>query len=78
MSTFDIFNNLKDAFERSTKNNNLFEKALLSINWDNQFQADEEHYFIKDDLTFTTPSLNPFNMNWEPSGIFRDGSVLAF
>ena len=78
MNTLNIFNKLKEAFECSTKNNNLFEKALQSINWENKFFADGEFYFIKGDLTFTTPSVDPFNMCWEPSGIFKDGSVLMF
>lgn len=78
MNTLTIFENLKTAFECSTHSNNLFEKALKSIKWENTFFADDEYYFIKGDLTFTTPSLDPFNMDWEASGIFRDGSVLTF
>ena len=78
MNTLNIFYKLKNAFECSTHNNNLFEKALKSIKWENTFFADGEYYFIKGDLTFTTPSLDPFNMDWEASAIFADGSVLTF
>lgn len=78
MTTLDIFYKLKNAYECTTRSNNLFEKALKSIKWENTFFADGEFYFIKGDLTFTTPSLDPFNMSWEASGIFRDGGVLTF
>ena len=78
MNTLNIFYKLKNAFECSTQNNNLFEKALKSIKWDNTFFADDEYYFIKCDLTFTTPSLDPFNMDWEASAIFTDGAVITF
>ena len=78
MNTLNIFYKLKNAYECSTHNNNLFEKALKSIKWENTFFADGEHYFIKGDMTFTTPSLDPFNMDWEASAIFKDGSVLTF
>ena len=78
MNTLNIFYKLKNAFECSTQNNNLFEKALKSIKWDKTFFADNEYYFIKGDMTITTPSLNPFNMDWEVSAIFNDGAVLTF
>lgn len=78
MNTLNIFENLKNAYECSTHSNNLFEKALKSIKWEDVFFADGEYYFIKGDLTFTTPSLNPFNMPWKPSAMFADGSIISF
>ena len=77
MTTLNIFENIKEAFEASTHNCNRFMQALNSINWDAQFEADNEYYFIKGDMTITTPSLDPFNMDWEAAAIFNDGSVLT-
>lgn len=77
-NTLDIFYNLKEAYECSTHNNNLFEKTLKSIKWDSQFYADNEYYFIKGDLTLTTTSLNPFKVDWTPEALFTDGSLLTF
>lgn len=78
MTTFEIYNNIKEAYEASTHNFNKFAATLESIKWDAKFFADEEYYFIKEDLTFTTPSLNPFSMDWEPSAMFADGAYLSF
>lgn len=76
----NTFYNLKEAYEVSTLNNNQFERALNSIEWDATFFADGEHYFVKDGFTFTTPSLNPFDItkDWKPSAIFADGSMIEF
>lgn len=76
MTTLNLFNNIKEAYELSTHNNNRFEDMLKAITWDSEFYADEEYYFIKGDMTFTTPSLNPFSMKWEASAMFADGGVL--
>lgn len=78
MTTLNIFETIKNAYETSTYNNNRFATILSSIKWDSEFYADGEYYFIKDDMTFTTPSLNPFNMDWKPSAIFNDGSYIEF
>lgn len=78
MNTLNIYYNLKEAYECSTHNNNLFERALNSIKWDNTFYADNEYYFIKGNLTFTTTSLNPFEVEWSPEALFADGSLLTF
>ena len=77
MTTLNLFYNIKEAFETSTLNNNHFVQALNAVKWDAQFKADNEYYFVKGDMTITTPSLNPFNMDWEASAIFNDGSVLT-
>lgn len=77
MTTLNIFYNIKEAFETSTFNKNCFAQALKSIKWDAQFEADNEFYFVKGDMTITTPSLDPFNMDWEATAIFNDGSVLT-
>lgn len=76
MTTIDLFWKIKEEYGLSTHNINRFEKILKAIAWDSEFYADEEYYFIKGDMTFTTPSLNPFSMKWEASAIFADGSVL--
>ena len=73
-----IFEKLKEAYETSTKACNRFEKALKSIKWDKQFYADGEHYFCLGKFTFTTPSLDPFNMDWKPSALFTDKSYIEF
>lgn len=77
-TTLDIYYALKNSYEESTLNSNFFAKRLDRIKWDSTFEADGEYYFILDDMTFTTPSLDPFNMPWKPSAIFRDGCVLEF
>lgn len=78
MNTLDIFYKLKNAYGVSTHNHNAFAQALQSIKWESEFYADGEYYFIKGDLTFTTPSLNPFKMDWKPSALFADGSLIEF
>lgn len=77
MTTLDLYYNIKEAFETSTHNTNRFAAVLDSVKWDSVFFADGEHYFVKDDMSFTTPSLDPFNMPWQPSAIFNDGSVIT-
>ena len=78
--TLNLFHTIKEAFEVSTQNHNSFVEKLNSIKWDSKFFADDEYYFIKDDLTFTTPSLDPFKVSkeWMPAGIFADGSYIEF
>lgn len=73
-----IYEALKEAYEASTQDNNRFLTALLSIHWDDAFQADGEHYFSKGAFIFTTPSLDPFAMSGKPSAIFPDGSTSEF
>ena len=77
MNTLDIFEKLKNAYECSTHKANYFKQALESVKWDCTFFADEEYYFISGDLTFTTPSLDPFNMPWKPSAMF-EGNCKSF
>lgn len=77
MTTSNLYYNIKEAFETSTHNCNRFSELLNRINWDSSFFADEEFYFIKDDLTICTPSLDPFAMKWGASAIFKDGAVLS-
>ena len=76
MSALNLFYNIKEAFETSTLNNNTFAEILGSTEWDSEFTADNEYYFVKGEMTFTTPSLDPFNMCWKPSAIFKDGAVI--
>ena len=78
MTALDIFYKLKNAYEVSTHNNNSFKQAIESVNWDDTFYADNEYYFIKGELTITTTSLNPFEVEWSPEALFADGSLLTF
>ena len=78
MTTLNLYYNIKEAYETSTLNNNRFSEFLNSIKWDAIFTADGEHYYQLGGFTFTTPSLDPFNMEWEPSAFFEDGCVLSF
>ena len=57
---YEIFKKIREAFESSTMSNKRFYKALKSVKWDSTFYADDEFYFIKGKLIFTTPVLNPF------------------
>ncbi len=76
MESLELFEKIKEAFETSTHNHNRFRELLNSVKWDNTFFADLEYYFIKGGLTFTTPSYDPFDMQWRPSAIFDDGTML--
>lgn len=75
---FNIFSDIKEAYECSTISNNVFKRFVESIKWDSSFFADGEFYFVKGGFTFTTPSLDPFDMDWKPSAMFSDGSVIEF
>lgn len=72
----DIFYRIKNAYETSTRNTNRFAAALAAIKWEAEFFEDGEYYYIFKDMVFTTPSLDPFNMSWNPSAIFEDGSFI--
>lgn len=78
MTSFTLYENLKNAYEVSTHNHNSFKQAIKSVNWDEKFFADNEYYFVKGDLTLTTTSLNPFEVEWTPEVLFADGSLLTF
>lgn len=75
---FKIFETIKEAFETSTHNDNRFLKALKSVRWEAEFTADGEFYFCLGALTFTTPSLNPFEVtkDWAACAMFADGSTI--
>lgn len=80
MDEMNLFIKLKEAYETSTHNNNHFATALHSISWDDEFVADGEHYFTIGGFVFTTPSLNPFEIDksWKPSALFSDYSEISF
>lgn len=78
MNELAIYKALKEAYETSTQNNNRFLTALLSVPWDDIFEADGEHYFSKGSFFFTTPSLDPFAMRDKPTAVFSDGSTAEF
>ncbi len=77
---YDIFEKIMEAFETSTPSNNRFLSVINSIRWDEKFFADGEHYFCKGGFTFTTPSLEPFEISrdWMPGAMFSDGSYIEF
>lgn len=57
----DIIQSICNAWGSSTPNSNDFGQVLSSICWDCTYYAENEHYFIKGDLTFVTEHLNPFS-----------------
>lgn len=69
----DIIKELIEAYKASTKKDNLFEKKIKAIKWENHFEAEGEHYFELENVTFITPSFDPFECNeWScPSAIIR-------
>lgn len=77
MTAFELFTNLKTAYEVSTHKHNSFKQAIESVNWESTFYADNEFYFVKGDLTLTTTSLNPFEVEYTPEVLFADGSLLT-
>lgn len=74
MTAMQIVHALREGYETSTRRANRFDRAIACIPWDEQFDADGEHYYIKDGLTLVTPSLDPFDMPWRPAAHFDDGS----
>ena len=76
MDTLGLFIKIKEAFETSTHNYNRFKEVIDSEKWDDKYFADDEYVFIKADMSFSTPSFDPFNMKWKASAIWDDGSVL--
>ena len=49
MTSLELYNFLRDAWDRSTPADNAFIRALESTRWDDTFYADGEHYFVKGD-----------------------------
>jgi hypothetical protein len=77
MTAFAIYEKISNAYETSTPANNKFAKAIQSIKWEKTFEADGEFYFFTKGLTFTTPSLDPFNLDWKPSFLFANGTLMG-
>lgn len=78
MTELELYAKIKEAFETSTHNRNRFAEVLASIKWDSNYTADGDQYFNLGEFTFTTPSLDPFNMPWECTAFFSDSSMLSF
>ena len=55
MDVIELKQKLEEAFEKSKKSYNRFKEFVTSLNWDYSFYADGEYYFVKDNITFTTP-----------------------
>ena len=60
MNKNQIVERIIEGYERSTKNNNTFLKAIKSIKWEKQFKCEDGYYFIYEDITLETLTLNPF------------------
>lgn len=74
-----IFETLKSAFGLSTHNNNRFKKAIEGVKWENHYEADDEHYYEIGDMTFITPSLNPFECDeWRKPAAFINHEYIEF
>lgn len=73
-----LFETLKDAYETTTHNFNAFAVAVKAVAWDNTFEADGEHYFVKGAFTLTAESLNPFEEAWPPTAFFSNNSIVEF
>lgn len=67
MKELKLYGKLKEAYETTTKKYNRFKEVINSINWDNTFSADGEHYFIKDNFTLTIENIDPFKEAWKPT-----------
>lgn len=67
MKELKLYEKLKEAYETTTKKYNRFKEVINSINWDNTFSADGEHYFIKDNFTLTIENIDPFKEAWKPT-----------
>ena len=73
-----ISQKLQDGWETSTRKDNRFAQAIASIPWDVTFKADGEYYFAYRDYTFTTPSLDPFDVEaffCKPHASFTDDAT---
>lgn len=75
---YTLFNQLKGAYNSTTKNHNKFLEALNSVAWDATFYADGEHYYKLGGFILTVENTNPFMENWKPSAFFSDGAYLEF
>lgn len=74
-----IFETLKTAFDSSTRSNNRFKKAIESVQWENHYEADDEHYYEIGDMTFITPSLDPFECDeWRKPAAFINHGYIEF
>lgn len=67
MKELKLYEKLKESYETTTKKYNRFKEVINSINWDNTFSADGEHYFIKDNFTLTIENIDPFKEAWKPT-----------
>ena len=76
--SYTLMMKIEEAFGVSTRNYNRFAEVLKSVKWDYEFYADNEYYFVKGNMTFTTPSLNPFEVphSWPLYFMFADGSMI--
>ncbi len=67
MKELKLYEKLKEAYGSSSRMYNNFKELINKIKWDNTFIADNEHYFIKGDLTLTIENIDPFKEKWAPS-----------
>lgn len=73
-----LFEQLREAYGRTTRNHNYFKDTLDAIGWDSIFTADDEQYYVKGDMIVTVENTNPFEEAYKPTVIFPDGSYMEF
>ena len=79
MNNYDLTEKIKEAYQTTTINNNVFEKFINSINWTKIYKADGEiNYYLKNKLTLSIENINPFKEAWSPSILYEDGSIIIF
>lgn len=78
MKEYEIFTQLKKAYDTTTRRHNKFLEAINSIEWTDKFQADGEFYYCLGKFILTVQNVNPFEQQWEPSVLFTDGSLITF
>lgn len=76
--TRGMLHEIMEAFERSTKSDNVFESAIGILEKKlGAFEADGELCFVFENAIFTTPGTDPFDMPWRPAVLWRDGSGVS-
>ena len=63
----DIFDTLENAWDKSTMNNNVFEKTVLKLKTDSFKDPFDKHstiYMFADGSSINCESLDPFDCDW--------------
>lgn len=62
--SYDVFETLEDAWDRSTLNNNVFEKTVLKLATDKFKDKRSTIYMFTDGSSLDCESLDPFDCDW--------------